>query len=314
MRILFVLVFVTLSFQSFSQNTFSKQISLLTDNDLYTSTYRDRYYTNGLFVTLNTVSDAKNERLEKKIHSYQIGHMMYTPRTALLPVARTHDRPFAGYAYAEYGQSRVYTSQNILKISIQAGIIGSLAKAEELQNFIHGIYNYPEARGWEHQIDNAFAINVNTTYLKDLPKLRSSYFDLHSFNELKIGTVFTDISTGVYARIGTKKLEKSSNSVAFNTNLNTKSTHNNPESFFHIKPVITYTAYDATIEGSMLNNSSTVTFDVMPFHFSLALGYTYYYRRFQYGYTFHFHTKKLKSLRASKSNTYGSLYVGYYFN
>ena len=314
MRSLFVLVFVMLSFQSFSQNSFSKQVSLLTDNDLYTSTYRDRYYTNGLFVTLNTVSDAKNERLEKKIHSYQIGHMMYTPRTVLLPYARTHDRPFAGYMYAEYGQSRVYTSQNILRMTLQVGLIGSNAKAKELQNFIHRIYKYPEARGWEHQIHNAFAINVNTTYLKGLTKLRSSHFEVLRFNELKLGTVFTGISSGVYARIGTKKLEKSSNSVAFNTNLNTQSTYSNPESFFHIKPLITYTAYDATIQGSMLNNSSPVTFDVMPFHFSLALGYSYYYRRFQYGYTFHFHTKKLKSLRASKSNTYGSLYLGYYFN
>ncbi len=314
MRIFSLLVFIFLSFKSYSQNTFSKQLSLLTDNDLYTSTYRDRYYTSGLFVTLRSISNTANDGFEKKIHSYEIGHMMYTPSKPNLSIAIDHDRPFAGYLYGQYGQTRVYNSENILKIHLQIGVIGSHSKAKELQNFIHSIYNFPDAAGWKHQIQNAFAINLNSTYLKYLPKISSSHFDLSSYNMLKLGTIFANISTGFYARIGTKQLEKPSNSVAFNTNLNKQSGQNNAESFFNIKPMITYAAYDATIQGSFLNQTSPVTFDVMPFHFSLELGYTYYYNRFQYGYTYHFHTKKLKSSRATRSNTYGSLRVGYYFD
>ena len=78
--------------------------------------------------------------------------------------------------------------------------------------------------------------------------------------------------------------------------------------------MFSYVLYDATIQGSFLNKTSPVTYDVMPFHFSLDIGYRYYRKRFLYGYTFTYHTKKLKSDRIKKSNTYGSIYIGYYFN
>ncbi len=314
MRILSFLFLLSIPFYSFSQNSFSKEISLLTDNDLYTSTYRDRYYTNGIFLTFKTVTSSKNKKLAKKIHSYQVGHMMFTPIKATLTFANTHDRPFAGYFYGEYGQSRFFNSQNVLITNVQIGVIGPSAKGQGLQNFMHQIYNYPEAKGWKYQIHNAFAINLNTTFIKYFKKVSSSHFDLNSYNELKTGTIFTSISTGLYSRIGFKKLQNSSNTVAFNSNLNNTPVQSFSESFIYVKPMINYVLYDATIQGSFLNTTSPVTFDVMPINFSLELGYKYYYKRFLYGYTFHFYTKKLKSLRASKSNTYGSIYIGYYFN
>jgi hypothetical protein len=314
MRIIFFLFFISISFCGLSQTSFSNEFSLLTDNDLYTSTYRDRYYTNGLFLTFRTVSNLKNEKLAKKIHSFQIGHMMFTPIKATLPFASTHDRPFAGYFYGEYGQSRFFTSQNVLITNLQLGVIGPNAKGQELQNFMHQIYNYPEAKGWKHQIENAFAINLNTTFIKHFKKASTTNFDLNSYNELKAGTIFTSISTGLYTRFGLKKLQKTSNSVSFNSNLNNQANQSFSESFFFLKPMLNYILYDATIQGSFLNKTSPVTYDVKPFNFSLELGYKYYYKRFLYGYTFHFHTKKLKSSRASKSNTYGSIYIGYYFN
>jgi len=314
MRILSFLFIISISFSGRSQTSFSKEISLLTDNDLYTSTYRDRYYTNGLFVTFRSLEKIKTKKIAKKIHSFQVGHMMFTPIKATLTFANTHDRPFAGYFYGEYGQSIFYNSQNVLMVKLQIGVIGPSAKGQGLQNFMHKFYNYPEAKGWEHQIQNAFALNLNTTYIKYFKNATSSHFAINSYNELKAGTMFTSISTGLYSRIGLKKLQNASNTVAFNSNLNNKIFQSFSESFIYIKPMVNYVLYDATLQGSFLNTSSPVTFDVTPFNFSLELGYKYYYRKFLYGYTFHFHTKKLKSVRASKSNTYGGIYIGYYFN
>ena len=314
MRFLSFLFIISISFSGISQTSFSKEVSLLTDNDLYTSTYRDRYYTNGLFLTFRTLANNSNKKIAKKIHSFQIGHMMFTPIKATLPFASTHDRPFAGYLYVEHGQSRFYNSKNVLITNLQVGVIGPNAKGKGLQNFMHQIYNYPEAKGWKHEIHNAFAINLNSTFVKYFEKLSNSHFDLNSYNDLKIGTVFTSISSGLYSRFGFMKLQNSSNTVAFNSNLNNKSGQHFPESFIYLKPMLNYVVYDATIQGSFLNTTSPVTFEVKPINFSLELGYKYYIKRFLYGYTFHFHTKKLKSLRASKSNTYGSIYIGYYFN
>lgn len=313
MRILILVAFLSVSFLSFSQYNFSKEISLLSDNDLYTSVYRDRYYTNGLFFTYRNVTDAKNKSIAKRIHEYQIGHMMYTPIKATLPFANLHDRPFAAYFYGSYGFTNFYKSQNLFQINVEIGAIGPNAKGQELQDFMHSIYNYPKAEGWKHQIHNAFALNLNMSYLHNFKKISSSAFDVSSYSSFKIGTIFTNLTTGIYSRIGIKELQKISNSVAFHSNLNTNS-KSYKESFIYIKPTITYAVYDATIQGSFLSTNSPVTYELKPFYFTLELGYKFYKKRFTYGYSYFYHTKKLKSIRATKTNTYGSVYVGYYFN
>lgn len=285
----------------------------MSDNDLYTSLYRDGYYTNGLFLTYRTVSNSDTKNLAKKIYSYQVGHMMYTSAKATIESANLHDRPFAGYFFGEFGISRFYNSNSIIITNLQIGVLGPNAKGQELQNFMHSIYNYPEAKGWKHQIHNAFALNLNSKFIKYLPKLSSSSIDISSYNSLKIGTIFTDISTGLYTRIGFKKLQELSNSVAFNSNLNTIG-QNFSESFVFVKPMLNYIFYDATIQGSFLNETSPVTYKVNPITFSLELGYLYSHKRISFGYTFIFHTKKLKSVKVPNSNTYGSIYFGYYFN
>lgn len=311
MRVFIFLFFIGFTFLSVAQNNFSKEISLISDNDLYTSYYRDGYYTNGLFLTYRTVKDDISKELPKKIYKFQAGHMMFTAVKSTLQFASTHDRPFAGYFYGAFGVSRFYKSNTIFTTDVEIGVLGPNSKGEELQNFMHGIYNYPKPLGWKHQIQNAFALNFNASYLHYFSNSSSNTLDISSYNSLKIGTVFTNISTGIYSRIGFKKLQPFTNSVAFNSNLNTSS-KSYSESFVFIKPMLNYTLYDATIQGSFLNKTSPVTFDVMPFHFSLELGYRYYRKRFLYGYTYTYHTKKLKSLRAAKSNSYGSIYIGYY--
>ncbi|WKD86787.1 hypothetical protein KCTC32516_02165 [Polaribacter huanghezhanensis] len=313
MRIIAFLFFISLPFLSAAQHQFSNEISLISDNDLYTSIYRDRYYTNGLFLNYRTVKNDLTKEAPKRIYTFKVGHMMYTAIRSTLQFASTHDRPFAGYLYGGFGIDRFYNSNNIFTTDIEIGVVGPNAKGEELQTFMHSIYNYPKPLGWKYQIHNAFALNLNASYVYYFPKISSNFIDISSYNSLKVGTIFTNISTGVYARVGFKKLQSFSNSVAFHSNLNIASQNNN-ESFVFIKPLINYTLYDATIQGSFLNKTSPVTFDVMPFHFSLELGYRYYRKRFLYGYTYIYHTKKLKSLRAAKTNSYGSIYIGYHFN
>ncbi len=315
MRHWYFLSFFLVSTVVFSQQSFSKEFSLLTDNDLYTSISRDRYYSNGLFLTYNFLhKHTKNKNIAKKISTIQLGHMIYTPVKATLEFAAQHDRPFAAFFFGEYGKSNFYKNQNILTTKLQVGVIGPSAKGKGLQNFIHSIYNYPKAMGWKEQIKEAFVMNIELNYNKYFSKISSSQIDFSSYSKLRAGTIFTDFSTGIYSRIGFHKLQKLYNSTAFHSNLNTKENKSYSESYIYLKPMVSYVMYDATIQGSFLNKSSPVTYDVMPFQFSLEIGYRYNWNRFNYGYTFHYHTKKLKSYRVENSNSYGSIYIGYYFN
>ena len=59
-----LLLFLLYSFGVFSQKKFSKELRFITDNDLYTSTYDDRYYTSGLFLSFSYLSKEKKEALE----------------------------------------------------------------------------------------------------------------------------------------------------------------------------------------------------------------------------------------------------------
>ena len=311
-KILFFFIF--LSFQLFSQRKYSKEFSFINDNDLYISTKQDRYYTNGMFFTYRYLSKKKSEKIEKNTFEFQIGHHMYTPFKAVVQHPNDHDRPFAGYLFGAFGHSRFYKNETILKATLQIGVLGPSAVSKELQDLIHDIYGFSKAIGWKYEIADAFALNLNIDYIKKLNY--NNYIDVNWVNNVKLGTVYTDASTGFYGRIGINPLQKIINSIAFNGNLNDSKSgfQNKSEAFVYIKPMIHYIAYDATIEGSFLNNNSPITFNIEPFKFTSEIGIRFTANRFNFGYTVNYHTKKLKSIRVPKGNFYGTIQLNYQFN
>ncbi len=314
MKKITLFLFILTSISVVSQRKYAKEFSFLNDNDLYISTHQDRYYTNGMFFTYRYLSNQKHQNLEKKIYEIQLGHEMYTPFKSTVELHGDHDRPFAGHLYGSFGVNRFYKNESILKTSLQIGIIGPSALGWELQDLIHDIYGFKKAIGWKYQISEAFALNLNASYIKNLAK--NNYLDINWVNNAKLGTVYTDFSTGFYGRIGLKPLQNIINSIAFNGNLNNNSINynNEIESFIYIKPMLSYIAYDATIQGSFLNNNSPITFDVEPFKFTTEIGIRFTANRFNFGYAVNYHSKKLKSERVPKGNFYGTIQLNYQFN
>ncbi|TXD50378.1 MULTISPECIES: lipid A deacylase LpxR family protein [unclassified Polaribacter] len=309
--LLFYLFFICFSLTA--QQKFSKEISFVTDNDLYVSVDRDRYYTNGTFLNYRYLTKHKNESLEKKIMQWQIGQEMYTPNKAVVQDIRLHDRPFAAYLYASLGIKRVYKKDKILNTSLQIGVVGPNAFGKELQDFIHNIYNFDEAVGWTHQIKNAFALNLDAEYTDFLLQNKSNTIDASWVNSARLGTVYTNISSGFIMRFSYIPLQKMMNSIAFNTNLNNENTafKREIESFFYIKPIIRYALYDATLQGSFLNTNSNVTKELVPVVFDVELGFKFTANSFNFGYVFNYNTSKSKGLRYNYGNKYGTVILSY---
>ena len=309
--ILSLVVFI--SSYTIAQEKFSKEISLITDNDLYVSTVRDRYYTSGIFLSYSYLSKNKKESLDKRILEWKINHEMYTPFKATVQNVNNHDRPFAGYLYGSFGIKRIYKNNQIFNTTAQIGVIGSNSYAEELQELIHNVYGFTEAIGWQNQIKNAFALNFNAEYLKMIVENQNQNFDITWTNNVNIGSVYTNISTGVYSRIGLKPLQNLANSIAFDTNLNNEQTNyfREIESFFYIKPMLRYAAYDATLQGSFFNNTSPITKEIKPIVFDLEIGLKFTANRFNFGYSFHYNTSKSKDLRFTNGQSYGSIAINY---
>lgn len=297
----------------FSQQKYTKEISLVTDNDLYVSVVNDRYYTNGMFLSYRYLSKYRKENLVKRIFQWEIGQKMYTPYKAIVTSVDEHDRAFAAYLYGGFGLTNVYKNNKIFSTSIEIGVIGENAFGKELQDFIHDLYGFKRATGWDYQIKNALGINFRTEYISLLTKNTSNFFDITWMNTANLGTVFTDISSGFYGRIGLKPLQKLANSVAFKTNLNDQNTSDvrEVESFLFIKPSVRVAFYDATIEGSFLNSNSEVTTEIEPLIFELQIGFKFTANRFHFAYIYQYNTNKSKGLRFSNGNKFGTIGVYY---
>lgn len=313
MKYIFGFCFGFITLITGAQQKFSREISLVTDNDLYVSTNRDRYYTSGIFIAYRHLAKIKKENLEKKIHEWQIGHKMYTPIKPIVQSISEHDRPFAAYLYGSFGIKRVYKTSKILSTSLQIGVVGPDAKGDEVQNFIHKFYGYREVVGWKHQIKNAIGLNFGTEYVHFLGNDKSNTLDASWVSSGNVGTVHTDISTGFNFRLSFLPLQGIKNSIAFNTNLNDVNTSykREIESFFYFKPTLRYALYDATLQGSFLNTNSEVTKELIPFVFDMELGFKFTANRFNFGYVFNYNTSKSKGLRYNNGNNYGTIIINY---
>ena len=244
-----------------------------------------------------------------------MGHQIYTPFKSTVVNKILHDRPFAGFLYAQLDVSKTFKNNSILKNSFLVGVVGKSAFGQELQEAIHEIYNFKKPDGWKYQIRNTLALNFEGEYLKSVGVNKSSILDGNILSKLRIGTLFTDASLGFIGRIGFKKLQPINNSIAFNTNLNHKlnSLKRELESFLYYETSLTYVVYDATIQGGLFNKLSPVTFTPKKIRFNLEVGYKFTANRFHFGYAYHFHTNKLNNLRFDKGNDYGKLFFNYLF-
>lgn len=312
---LFFLLFMITSC-IFSQKKYKSLLSFYNDNDLYVSVKKDRYYTNGMFLTYRYASEKKSEKSIKKIYEFQLGHKMYTPFKATVDLKGEHDRPFAAYFYGKFGINRFFKNNSSLYTSLETGVIGPSAFGSEIQDFIHDMYGYKKAIGWNYQISEAFALNFEGNYNKQLTKSSTNFFDITWSNNLRAGTVFTDFSTGLIGRIGFKPLQNIANSISYNSNLNNKNSsfYNQPEVFIFIKPMFHYVLYDATIQGSFLNTSSPITYEVVPIKLTTQIGFQFTSNRFNFGYFVNYHSKKVKNDKVATSNFYGTFVVNYLFN
>ena len=117
----------------------SIEIGLVTENDLYTSSKNDKYYTNGLEVFYKFLSKNEKSEVNKKITEFRIGQYIYNPRSISSEDIATNDRPFAGYLFVEAGRSFFYQNESVVKYNVQIGNVGPDAFGKETQNFIHRI-------------------------------------------------------------------------------------------------------------------------------------------------------------------------------
>lgn len=287
------------------------EIGLITDNDLYTSSKNDMYYTNGLELFYRFVSKNTNEKINKKITEFRVGQYIYNPRYINEESVHDNDRPFTACLFAEAGRSFFYQSESALKLNFRLGFMGPNALGRETQESFHNLIGYKNVYGWENQLHDALLVQLHMLYSKKLfPNNHQDYVDLHFQSQADLGTIFTGVSTGFLARIGFKKLLPIYDSNLYDASVSAKPKYGVREFYCYAIPAVNYQFYDATIQGSMFTNTSPVTFDLVPLRFNGEFGLKYRNNNFNMSYAFIYRGRELEH----PTNTgyfYGSIRFGY---
>lgn len=307
------LFFLLFTSTVFSQNR-SAEIGIVVDNDLFTSTVNDQYYTNGIEIFYRYLNPNENSKINKRITEFKIGQYIYNPHTVEAKKLIQHDRPFAGYLFGEFGVNRFYNSESVLKTNVQFGVVGPSSQAEGFQKLFHKTFGYKSVIGWDLQIRDALALQGNVLYAKKLfPNTSSEKIDFFVQGEANFGTVLNGISVGPLARIALWK-----NLVPiYDSNFHGASLHFDKEKYrgqsefyFYINPSFNYQVYDATIQGSLFQNNSPVTFDLVPLRFNGEAGFKYRKNHWNFHYVFVYRGKEVDNAR-NEGYFYGSIGASY---
>lgn len=310
--ILFSFLFLCFSATISGQNA-KFEIGIVTDNDLYTSTKNDQYYTNGLEIFYSYLSKKSKPQFLKKINEIRIGQYMYSPRFIYKDEEQMFDRPFAGYLFGQFGSTNFYNNQAVFKKYIQLGYVGPNSFAEQIQSGTHKLFHYTAFEEWDYQIENTFGLQTYFMFSKPfLSSIDSNRIDFQWQSEAKLGTIFTSLSTGFVTRIGIKKLAPISDSNFYGGSLSSDTKPIEHELYFYMNPSVNYQIYDATIQGGLFNDHSPVTFDLIPLRFNGEAGLRYRNNNWNLSYAFVYRGKELKFYRTI-GYFYGSIKVSYIF-
>ncbi|SMO68523.1 lipid A deacylase LpxR family protein [Solitalea koreensis] len=301
---------------SFSQTiSLRNQISTKVDNDVFTLSRVDRYYTNGLFAAYQTALKHNSVKIEKTLFSAEIGQEIFTAYSVRNKDPQKIDRPFAGYLFVKAATSFLYKREQKLSIAINLGVIGPTSGAESFQKNYHALFGFAKPNGWQYQISNMPVINASGSYsfplLKSPSEKRS--FDLTADTYANLGTAFNGAGAGLMIRLGA--IEKLFQSESYNARISNKVTSDFArkfELFFYTKPMINYVLYNASIEGSLFNTSKGLEIreNIVPWVYSQEFGITYAHHKL--GINLHYNYNTHESEKA-KHHLYGSIGINYRF-
>ena len=312
LKALIFFVFILPSLAVFSQ-TYQNEVGAMTDNDVYIAYMQDRYYTNGIFAYHRHAldQDKMTGRLEKKTVEFEAGQKIFNPYSANAPDASLHDRPFTAYLYGGMALNLFYKKEDILRLSAQLGIIGPGALGEQTQTIFHNVLGMYPVHGWEYQLNNEAAVNMELAYQHLFYRTKNGHFDISGASGILLGNTFSGANIGAVLRTG------NINPFTQSSYANSRIVHKKGarekvknELYFFTKPQFNYVLYDATIEGGLfIRDKGPITFGIRNYVYSQQLGVNFAAARWSS--KFIVTLKSRESDGNAKAYHYGSIVLTY---
>jgi hypothetical protein len=283
-----------------SSAIYTKELTLITENDNYNFTKQDRYYSNGIFLRYQWKSKKTlSPRLSNKVQRIEAGHMIFNPhlnRRSLEQVLEQQDRPYAGWLYAGYGQTNVYNSERVFQFDGSIGILGPGAKGEQVQVNYHKIIGLYKIYGWENQLQNEMGLNASVRYYQ--PLIRSTKnISLHAAGKATLGNTFTNASAGVLLKLGALEDEQFSSYWTGRLGQNKQQQRLHTEFIFFLEPTIMAQAYNATVQGGLFRqDKGNFTSELNPFIYIIKSGLIFSTRQTSFSLYYHIKQREAKTM------------------
>ncbi len=275
------------------------------ENDFFSAT--DKYYTQGIDAELALPRMDKLLITKLLIHPHYnitifgvgLQHNGFTPSSISSDEILSNDRPFAAILLAK---SFVIATDTIhmqrFSTTLHLGIIGQAAGAKEMQEFIHDKLNNITPHGWQHQINNDFAVNYQVNYDKQLLRYKQ-LFSLTVGGGGSLGTINTNLNTNVSILFG-----------YINNPYDGHKQHPTPWSFYgYISTGTKFVLYNASLQGGILDNRSPhtlATSEITPSIATIRYGVRLSYRSIHLEY---FKALQTREFKQGKPHSYGGLQI-----
>ena len=255
---------------------YNESFSFTVDNDVFLLKFQDSYYTNGFFLQY---SKAQQKNNVKKITRIELGQSMYNTRERRRVWSGDEilDRQYCGYLFARIATDHFLKNDAFLNLKAEVGVTGDLSLARQLQEWYHkvlGLFDYPY---WETQIPNSIGINLGAKYVAPINAQQSEYnlFRIITASEVNFGSYFNNAKSGAYFCFG--KFNKVENTALFNNHINTTSrSKNTSEWMLFFNPMVTYQAYNGTIQGNVFKPmDKSYLWNIQPFIYQHSFGAMY---------------------------------------
>ena len=191
------------------------------ENDVLTQTNVDKFYTQGLRLSLtrnprknppaiDKVADAFLNAFDEsfmsapRVWAVGIGQNIYTPDDITIATPQLNDRHWGGFLYISNVLQivdKAETKRHV--IELQTGIVGPGSGARFAQTKIHELIDSAPPVGWPNQLRNEPGVNAIYEYDRRIIALDEPIdVDVQPFAGASLGNVMTYATAGVVARAG----------------------------------------------------------------------------------------------------------------
>jgi hypothetical protein len=279
------------------------------ENDFFTASDRD--YTQGILV--EKVHPDFNRFPMMKIlwhpghceskYGLAIEHNAYTPNQIDRYSIQYGDRPFAAVLLLKtFLIATNFERKQRFTVSFSSGLLGPGAGGELIQRTIHHWIHYTQPQGWHNQIRNDLILNYQVNGEKEIYQF-AGHFSISSYGSVRLGTLSDKLSAGFTANLG--------NFISpFTQSLFLKRSF---QWYIYCQLLGNAVAYDATLQGGLLNHSSVYTIadsDLSRLTVENKFGIVFIFRSL---YLEYFHTGLTEEFRTSLYHRTGGIQIGFGF-